>query len=244
MKFSRDNEKSTNAFTLIEVLMAVMIFAVVLAAINTVFFSALHLRNTSNKAMEASLPIQQALTILKRDLENIVPPGGTLFGPFQSSSSSGTTTTIMPGQISPTFYTTTAQLDDTAPWGEVQKVYYGLTDSTNRGNGKDLFRAVTQNLLPVLVDDQPVQQRLMSGVDKITFYFFDGTQWRETWDSTIPDTTTGATNMLPQAIKVEIQLAAEESARRGPSGSPIDLVVPMTLQGRTNQTQSATGASL
>ena len=74
------------AFTLIEVLLAVAISAVVLAAINTVFFGALHLRMTTSRSLDASLPLEQALTLLRRDLQGAMPPGtnGDLIGDFKS----------------------------------------------------------------------------------------------------------------------------------------------------------------
>src|SRR5262245_8586803 len=72
------------AFTLIEVMLAVAIFAIVLAAINGVFYSALRLRRTASEAIEQSLPVQQAVAIIKRDLQGLVAPGGTLTGPLQS----------------------------------------------------------------------------------------------------------------------------------------------------------------
>ena len=53
------------AFTLLELLIAVMAFAIVLAAINGVFYSGLKLRNRSAASLEKSLPLAQALTVLK-----------------------------------------------------------------------------------------------------------------------------------------------------------------------------------
>jgi hypothetical protein len=38
--------------------------------------------------LDASLPLQQTLAILKRDLANLVPPGGTLCGELQTTPSS------------------------------------------------------------------------------------------------------------------------------------------------------------
>src|ERR1043166_3796792 len=77
------------AFTLLELLIAISIFGMVLAAINGVFYSALRLHRRAWQSMEDSLPITQTLGILKRDLQGIVPPGGVLGGSLQS----GTTTT-------------------------------------------------------------------------------------------------------------------------------------------------------
>ena len=48
MKSNRTTQKDGRAFTLIEVLLAVGVFAIVLFAINTVFFSALRLERATN----------------------------------------------------------------------------------------------------------------------------------------------------------------------------------------------------
>jgi type II secretory pathway component PulJ len=236
---------------LIEILIAVTAFAIVLAAINTVFYSALRLRNKTALALDEALPMQQAIVIMKRDLANIVVPGGTISGAFQttptlslnnqngtsSSTSSGSSMSSssmasVPGQSSPPFYTTSGVLEDTTPFAEVQKVSYLLVNSTNGNVGRDLFRSVSRNLLAA-VEEQPVMQPLLSRVDSINFSYFDGNQWRDTWDSTTPDTTTGQTNMLPMAIKVQIQLAGEQ--RRQALPPPVELVVPIMVQSRTNQ---------
>src|SRR5437763_10545402 len=68
--------KHAAGFTLLELLIAVAIFAVVLAAINGVFYGAMRLQRSSSRSVEESLPIQQALAIIKRDLQGLVAPGG------------------------------------------------------------------------------------------------------------------------------------------------------------------------
>src|SRR3989442_1769371 len=77
------------AFTLLELLLAVAIFAVVLASINAVFYSAMRLQRRASGTIEESLPLQQTVTILKRDLQGLVAPGGVLAGPLQSGMFSG-----------------------------------------------------------------------------------------------------------------------------------------------------------
>ena len=113
-----------------------------------------------------------------------------------------------------------------------------MTDSTNGTAGKDLSRSVTRNLLPSL-QEQSAQQPLLSGVQTVSFFFYDGTQWRNTWDSTIADAKTGLTNTLPQAIKVQLALVSERTGRFAPA--PIELVVPVVIQARTNDTTQASG---
>lgn len=231
------------AFTLIEVLLAVAIFAVVLLAIHTVFYGALKLRNTTTEAIQQGLPLQHALAVLKRDLADIVMPGGTFFGEFQTMVRDLGTSNIvntlsavddtMVGQSGPAFFTASGRVDDNAPWGDVQRVWYYLVAPTNNTPGRDLIRSVTRNLLPAF-REEPEEQRLMGGVETIVFSFYDGLQWRQDWDSTVE------TNKLPRGIKVQLQLAAESAPAR--SGQlPIELVVPVIVQVGTNETAQAAG---
>ena len=97
MNASLPTQRRRRAFTLLEVLIAVVIFAIVLAAINAVFYGALRLRNKATEALKNALPMQQALATIKRDLANIVVPGGMLSGMLQTTATSD----LLPGRASP-----------------------------------------------------------------------------------------------------------------------------------------------
>jgi hypothetical protein len=97
---------------------------------------------------------------------------------------------------------------------------------------------VTRNLLPVAQVEEPEDQWLMGGVERIEFWFHDGDQWRATWDST------QATTPLPRGIKVELELTPAEDQQYEPP--VIAVVVPLALQvssSPTNQTTEATGSA-
>jgi len=223
-------------FTLLELLLAVLVFSIVLGAIHVVFVSAFRLRNRTSEAIERALPLQQAVAILKRDLANIVPPSGTLSGALQSTptiSTSGSMTASRRGQNGPEFYTATGIVDDNAPWSEIRRVSYFLAAPTNDTPGLDLYRSVTRNLLP-LTQDETDDQYLMSGVEAIAFQYYDGNAWRDTWDSTQVDSATGLSNNLPRAIRLELQLHYENRAAGVPA--PVQLIVPVVALARTNVT--------
>lgn len=225
-------------FTLLELLLAVLVFSIVLGAMHVVFFSAFKLRNKTADAIERALPLQQALSIVKRDLSNIVPPGGLMSGSLQSTPTASSTGSGMPSSSmnhgnGPQFYTAVGSVDDTAPWGEVERVTYFLAPPTNNTMGMDLYRSVSRNLLP-LNQDQTDDQFMMSGVKAITFQYYDGNAWKDTWDSTLPDTTTGLTNILPRAIKLQLELYNDNVAMGAPA--PVEMVVPILVQARTNVT--------
>lgn len=227
MRTRRPDCKCTAGFTLVELLIAVLAFAIVLASINSVFYAALRLRNTTAQATERALPLQQAVAIIKHDLANLVAPGGTLSGELQSSVLANG----MAGQVSCEFATAAAVLDATSPWAEVQKVSYALLEATNRMGSKDLYRWVNRNLLAESTQPTGLQW-LLGGVRQVTFFYLTDSQWSDTWDSTTE------TTKLPASIKVRIDLENQQS-----SGSlipdPIEIVVPITVQSRTNATAQA-----
>ena len=234
---------SVRAFTLLELLLAILVFSIVLGAIHVVFFSAFKLRNKTSEAVERALPLQQALGIIKRDLANLVPPGGALAGALQSTPTISTATGVsasMNRQSGPQFFTAVGLIDDNEAWAEVERVSYFLAPPTNNAPGMDLYRSVARNLLPV-TQDETSDQYLMSGVDAIAFEFYDGNAWRETWDSTQADSATGLTNNLPRAIKLELQLHNENHASGTPA--PVQLIVPIMVRARTNVTTEVGGSA-
>jgi prepilin-type N-terminal cleavage/methylation domain-containing protein len=219
---------AARAFTLIEIVIATAIMAILLAVIHTAFFGALRLRERTVDAIESSMPVEDALLTIQRDLANLVISTNTnavFFGPLQSINQ---TNTLLPGQVGPDFYTSSGELDGLVPWGNVEKIDYLLTAPTNGrgGPGQDLVRAVTRNLLPVNQQPAPDDKRvLLSGVQSLTFLYYDGTQWDFVWD------TTQETN-LPLAIKVQIRMATRNTTAVNP---PLELVVPVDVLLNTNQ---------
>jgi type II secretion system protein J len=224
------------AFTLMELLIGVSAFAIVLAALNGVFYAALRLRNKTTESLDQTLPLEQALATIKQDLANLLPPG-TLAGQLQTTPTTGLSAMgLLPGAqaTSPAFYTATGVIDETSPWAEEQRVTYFLAEPTNQTRGLDLVRAVTRNLLAP-IEEPPLYQRLAAGIDSLSFLFYDGADWIDSWDSTTADPK------LPLAIKVQIGLTPQPTDRLRPL--PIELVVPLEVQAGTNQTAQAQGAA-
>jgi type II secretion system protein J len=217
-------------FTLIEVLLALMISAIVLVIIGSFFAGALKVQQHVNGSVDEALPIERALNLLEKDLKNAVAPGGLLAGPLQSGSADGGVDANSGIQI----YTTTGLMMPNSPWSEIQKVTYGLQAPTDNSanNGKDLIRTVTRNLLTTGAEDDD-EQNLASGIESLTFSYFDGNNWIDSWD----DST--ETN-LPMAVRVNVQMAADQNAARP---DPIQLLVPLMVQTHTNQLDNSDDGS-
>jgi type II secretion system protein J len=218
--------RASGGFTLVEILIATSIMAILLASIHAAFFGALRLRQRTVDSVEAGMPSEEALQTMQRDLANLViSSNGIFFGPLQTVNQ----TNMLPGQMGPDFYTSGGELDGMAPWGNVEKIDYLLSAPTNGtgGPGQDLVRATTRNLLPISQQPLPEEKHtLLSGVQSLTFLYYDGTQWDAVWD------TTQQTN-LPLAIKVQIQMAAR-TAGGLTLDPPLELVVPVDVMLNTN----------
>lgn len=237
MNVRTNRSVAAHAFTLIEVLIAVAVASILLIAVNTVFYGAVRLREKTTKAVEQSLPLEQAIAFLRRDLRALAVPGGTFGGSLQTTASSSSL--MGATAVSPSFYTTSALIDDALPWGNIQRVAYYLRPSTNavEGGGFDLVRAVTRNLLAP-TQEEVLEQWLMGGVTAMQFQYFNGTDWKTDWDSTTE------TPPLPKAVKVLLSLVEPDaSLRAARSRTPMQFVFPVSSQGSTNQTQSTTGGA-
>jgi len=230
-----------HAFTLLEVLIALFILAMVMVVTHSIFYGALQLRNKTDQAFTDAIPLQHALMLIKRDLANLTVPGGTFTGTFQTTPTTSSTTSAMHygQQAGPSFYTASGTVSDSTAWGEIQKVTYYLTPATNGGNGLELVRSVTRNLLPVMQEEYS-DQHLLSGVENLAFQYYNGSAWLDTWDSTTTTLTSSTTNTLPQGIRVQLTLAAPPGKL---APDPIELVVPVSAQASTNSTTTASSTS-
>lgn len=222
---------ASGGFTLIEILIASVLFALVLLGIHSVFYDALRLHDRDVEAVSATLPVEYALGAMKQDLANLVSPGpdSVMVGPLQTPVLGETFFTIgFEGrQVSPEFYTTSGRVSDSAPWSNIRRVMYciGTMGKNASGEGSDLVRVEWANLLPVFAEE-PQVQKLMSGVRDVAFWFYDGSQWVSYWDSEVQS------RPLPYAVKVQIELLEASAPAEEPR--TITLVVPVDVDGTTN----------
>jgi hypothetical protein len=97
---------------------------------------------------------------------------------------------------------------------------------------------VNRNLL-TLATPVPEQDRILGDVEYLEFGFFDGLDWRDTWDTSSIDMS------LPSAVRVRLQLATREGANL--KREPIEMVflIParagVQSQSSTNATQAVGG---
>ncbi len=230
--FSRAGAAS--GFTLLELLIATAVGAVVLLVIQTTYFSALRLHRTTHDRLAEEQVVERALTILRRDFAGLMLPGGLLAGQLQSDNFSSTLAAPAGERITPDFVTNSGRIDGWTPFSEAQRVAYYLAPAAAGESGLNLVRAVTRNLLPVQ-EEMPEEQVVLSGVESASILFYDGYAWVDTWDSEV-------TSTLPSGIRFSLVLTPREGATA--ANDPIELVVPVFATTTTSQTLAEEEAAL
>jgi type II secretion system protein J len=222
------------AFTLIEMILAIGIAALALLCATAVLFTTLRLRDAATDMVDAALPVDQALTFLRRDLQCCVTPtNGTskvLSGSFRAGN--GIASTGVGEPVAVEMFTATGALSQGAPWADIQRVTYGLKNSTDTSGRRDLYRSVSRNLLSTSTPEVE-EQLLLPGVESVKVSCYNGAQWLDAWDTS--DATSVNTN-LPLAVRVQIQMAG------GNAEGALQLVVPIDSVSRTNMVLTGTGS--
>jgi type II secretion system protein J len=231
----RDARRRGSAgFTLIEVLAATAMFAVLVGALYPVFHTAMRMREKAADVMEETLPRHYVAEVMKRDLRQVVAPVGILAGAFVGKKEEDGT--CRRDRLE--FHTASGAVDSKEPWGDVQRVAYYLAESLvsvsgNKATGNteayELVRAVTRNLLASTEED-PKEERLLKGVRSLAFSYYDGEAWQDSWDSTTLE------NETPVAVRARIEFAA--ASANGPATFPIEMVVPIAAKAPTTEEES------
>ncbi|MGB8355273.1 MAG: type II secretion system protein GspJ [Chthoniobacteraceae bacterium] len=242
-----------NAFTLIEIMVAAVASAIVLAAIYGIFYRAIKMRDSATERNHQARLRARAVNVIRNDLKNALISGGILASTLQGDSSSTDSTGSVSDAASPgylKFTTTTGKDTADETYGDVQQVeYYIAKDQANSGNSNagTLVRVVTRDLL----DSQPTvthEEQLLPGVQSFQVSFYDGTTWQTSWQisgtgsasgtSSTTSTTTSGSNSnaqaIPAAIRVDIQQvapagnAALASKAQQPvaAPAPVEILVP------------------
>ncbi len=222
---SRPRATAAAGFTLIEVILTMAISAIVLAGIGSVFFSAIRLRDRTAALLDASAPVYQAVSFLRRDLESALPPGGVLAGDFRcgAASSSG-----LGQSYALQFCCASGLLANDTPSSDIQEVVYELRDAPLLAGRphKQLVRSVARNVLTtgILETDD---QTLLPNVESLEVACYDGYQWRDTWDTSLSDTN------LPSAVRIRLLMGSDDT-RGYNDQKAVELIFPLVCQSRTN----------
>ena len=243
-KFQVTNQ---NGFTLLELILALAVLSLLLSSIYGLFLNAMRMRERTYARIETGLPKAYIAGILERDLEGMLLPAAEEEPGAEVES---TTTIVLEESSNPDtfrgqllgetdtggasisdrieFASAAGAVTDARPWGDIIRVeYYLETPEVSRDdNGLDLVRAITtlpENLMSS--SEEPEVQRLLMGVESMTFTYFNDDPEVEDWEDTWDSETEG---VLPAAIKVRIEFVAPENGDAAPL--PLEVVAETTVK--------------
>jgi type II secretion system protein J len=220
-------------FTLMELLVATVIFSALIGSLYSLLFGALRLRETTFRNVESGQPREQISLLLRRDFTGAVAPSGVIAGPWlgESSEEDGNRRDTL------VFYTTSGVINDREPWGDIQKVEYYLATPTDRdpAMGLDFIRKPTRNLLASTIEENEDMTpfRLLRGARSLQLLYWDGEAWIDRWDSTVEQ------NRNPRAVKLRLEFVESRDAER--IESPIELVCGIAPEPRPTPAPAAAG---
>lgn len=204
------------AFTLLELLVATAMTAIVAVALVTAFKSAFKARDDAEATVASSRSMEVTAEILRLDLESALPPRGILAGPFTATSTGASAGAS--GQVSSlTFHAASPAGDETGPevgGGEIRRIELTVESAADGSGDAWLIRRVQPALLPGEAGLSPPEESVICrGVVTFALRYYDGVAWADAWDSA--QVGTPQENRLPQAVEVTLELVPPVGAAYG-----------------------------
>lgn len=200
----RPRRATTSAFTLLEVILAIGLAAMVSLVLYSSMSTAMRAHRTSESVEYASRVVGIVPDLIGRDLEQAVRPNGILAGEFVGMHNG--VGNASSDELS--FYTVstdgTRASDDPLGEGVCRVELYVDSDQKPAALVRDVYR----NLLATAQDD-PEQEILCRGVESFQVLYYDGSQWLTDWDSTTQD------NTMPVAVSITMLVNTSDTSRSG-----------------------------
>lgn len=188
-----------SGFTLIEMVVALAMVAMLAASMYVSLQIAFRAQSTAEAAVEPARTADVAMELLRDDLQNAFPPSTTenqilkvFIGTDSMDSRGGNADTLE-------FCTTADSKEHAAANGELKQVILKVNAPANSSD-HILVRQVTRNLLTSGNEPKVEEEIICRGVAGFNLRYYDGGAWQDSWDSntsTIP---------LPLAVEVVLQL--------------------------------------
>ena len=188
------------AFTLLELLLAISISAILVVSIFSALHAAFKARDSAVSSLAPTAQVESAFEILRSDLEAALPPTGTLAKTFTGTDQSDDRG--YDGDYIGFYGTGVAPQHDSGN-GEVKLIEYTVAIPVGFKE-HCLVRHVTPNLLSQVQVD-PDEEVLLRGIAGFNARYYDGTQWQDNWDSTQYN------NVLPSAVEVTIRVPRKDT---------------------------------
>ena len=181
-------------FTLIEILVAISMLAIVMFSIYGVFGA---VSATKQRLEGDSADYHLARVVYDRLGREVL---GAFFRPNDSTTLFRAGTNSQ-GELYLEL-TTTATTPISGTGSGVARVNYLLAEDDKTSGGHVLMRSEWQRQRLSAAEDKEAMMRLAPGIARLAWRFYGGGIWRETWDSTAQG--------LPELVEVSMQLEGDE----------------------------------
>ncbi len=246
-RISANPSGAARAFTLIEILLASIAAALILAAMYGVFQHAIQLRDSATQRVGDSRLRSRAAAVIRNDLRNAYISGGLLASIVQGDSSGNDgLNSDYPGYLK--FTTTTGKDDDSNLYGDVQQVeYYMVRDASGAGinAGGDLVRAVTRDLVDAqtqAVTPTADIQQILTGVQSFEVSFFDGSNWQTSWEYNTSDNSSSSSSSSSSSLASSNSSSSSSSSSGSLSTSGSE-TLPVAIRVDIQQVGPANGGA-
>ena len=194
--------RKRSAFTLLEMLVALVLMSVLAASLYASLHAAFKARDRAHSAVGAMRSATLTMELLRRDIESALPPTGILAGSFLGQDAADGSLGIDADTLE-----WHASLGKPAENGcDVVRLELAILPESQAGVAPDgtsghrvLVRRVTANLLAPQLPE-PVEEILCRRVRSFNLRYFGGSSWLDSWDAAAND------NALPVAIEVALSI--------------------------------------
>lgn len=190
--------KHCHGFTLLEVIIAIAIFAVIGLTSFSIFDTVLQSDERSKSQSARMNELQKAFLIIERDINQISKRSMRIDGEVPSDTFMQTEpNNLISEEIGLSFvrtgWTNPGYL---IPRSEVQAVAYQLKD--------EVLERLHFNFVDAVIGTEPKMRPLITGVSDLSFEYYDGKNWQETFSD----------KSLPMAIAINLELVDYGTIRR------------------------------
>jgi len=196
-----DGPRPSRGFTLLELLVATAMTAVLAGSLYATLRTAFVARRKAGEAVGEMRRAELAVERVRADIQSAVVPRGLLAGEFLGEDATGGSGRPADGLV---LHCTAGGGAETEGTGDIRRVEL-TCEADEDGDGLVLVRRVRRYLLATRIEEPPAEV-LCRGVRSFDLKYHDGTDWQDSWDST----TRG--DALPLAVQVTIELVGAGAA--------------------------------
>ena len=204
---TRHRLRQRSGFTLIELILALLICAMLATTMYTAMAITQRARRSATESVNRARAITIAAEILRQDFESVPPPTGDFAESFVGIKGAGALGTGDADQIE--FFTigrdeAVQAVDD--PFAEGIRKVALLVRTDTGAEAPVLVRRVTRNLRPS-VEARVEEETIARDVRSFSVHYWDGLSWQDNWDSTTVE------NTLPMAVAITLELTDRSTGR-------------------------------